>query len=147
MKLSNIFKIKFLDRIPVLKKSKLGTIKCNSYLYKPVSDHLTLSIIKSYKNPSLFGVLPYRNKFPDHIKMKKALDNIIKAVAVNQKDLIVYGYNLSDDKEIILFKLKGKKNLHNDFFNNSANEFYNDLLIKMISLNCTNARFENKTID
>ena len=147
MKLSNIFKINFLERIPVLKKSKLGTIEFNSYLYKPVPEHLTFSIIKSYKTPSLFGFLPYRNKFPDHIKMKKVLDNIIKAVTVNQKDLIVYGYNFSDDKEIILFKLKGKKNLHNEFFNNSASEFYNDLLVKMISLNCTNARFENKTID
>ncbi|MBM78364.1 MAG: hypothetical protein CL846_07765 [Crocinitomicaceae bacterium] len=138
MKLSNTFKIKFLERIPVFKKSKLGTIKFTSFDYKPVNDDLTFKLIKSYKNPSLLGIIPFRNKFPDHVKMKKVFDKIIKALNVNKKGLIVYGYNLIEYEKIILYKLNANENLRSDF--------YDDLLIKMIRFNCTHSRFENKNM-
>lgn len=136
MKLSNTFKIKFLERIAVLRKSKFGLIKCTSFEFKPVSDDLTFSVVKCYENPSLFGILPHRNKFPDHMKMKKGFDKIIKAINVNEKGLIIYGYNLIEGEELILFNLKANENLKSDF--------YNDLLFKMITLNCTHSRFENE---
>ena len=143
-KISPVFKLNFFKRKYIISTSKLGVISCSFSEPIPIPDYLIRDVLKNYTHPMLAGFLPNKNIFMNQRVMKKKFYEIGQNNDSVKKRLLVYGFNLHSSKEDILIDFKAKNDLKKEFFYEKFNCFYDELIIKMIKNNFTQARFEMK---
>ena len=153
------FKLKFLEREPIAKNSRLGsrmpsphtfdkfilwTRRVNLSGLKPVPDPLTLDFIKSKPKYFLYGVLPSPYYERDDKTMKHLFQEITCSIPEVRRRLVVVGHNGEDDKKVGLLDITPRENLREEYFgdDNGANSCYEELVVLMIENECTIASFQ-----
>ena len=137
-----ILKLKLLKSELITKRSKFGMVTCSLSDPKPVLEEETLGILKKSPKLILYGIIPSSNLMIDRISMNEQLMKISNQIPETKKPLTVKGFNIENNKKIILLEFSPKVNLRKEYFQNIEKNFSEELIMQMIKKECTMASFE-----